>query len=95
MKLWRPYSVFLENCHLFCRTCAEDDQRPKDGSDPTWIKYGGDQIGWLVPAIPTDFPHGLQWNLPAEYSFWGYTSVPDEGVKWWMALHGNAKAVSP
>lgn len=36
----------------------------------------GDQIGWRVPAVPT----------PCWTTFWGYTSVPDEGVAWWHYL---------
>jgi hypothetical protein len=35
-----------------------------------------DQIGWMVPAVPT----------PDGDTFWGYTSVPLEGVLWWKAL---------
>lgn len=35
---------------------------------------GSDAIGWLVPAIPVDD------------TFWGYTSVPDDGCRWWYAL---------
>ncbi len=35
-----------------------------------------DQIGWRVPAVPTEDGEG----------FWGYSSVPDDGVKWWRAL---------
>lgn len=33
-------------------------------------------IGWYVPAVPTAEGHG----------YWGYTSVPDEGVEWWKKL---------
>lgn len=35
-----------------------------------------DWIGNLVPAIPTE-----QGD-----TYWGYTSVPQEGVKWWVRL---------
>jgi len=34
-----------------------------------------DQIGWLVPAVPTE-----------DGSFWGYTSVPPEACEWWYKL---------
>jgi len=34
-----------------------------------------DQCGWLVAAVPT-----------LTGTFWGYTSVPPEGVAWWQAL---------
>ncbi|MCC7422085.1 MAG: hypothetical protein IT428_17540 [Planctomycetaceae bacterium] len=36
----------------------------------------GDSIGWRVPAVPVE---GMD-------AFWGYGSVPDEGVKWWHSL---------
>jgi hypothetical protein len=35
-----------------------------------------DKLGHLVPAVPT--PDGEEW--------WGYTSVPEEGVRWWQSL---------
>lgn len=35
-----------------------------------------DQIGWDVPAIPDE----------ENVSYWGYSSVPQEGVEWWKAL---------
>jgi len=38
------------------------------------LQPGSDQIGNLVPAVPVDG------------SFWGYTSVPKEGVEWWYSL---------
>lgn len=35
-----------------------------------------DQIGWLVPAVPTEDGE----------TFWGYSSVPQPGVEWWKRL---------
>jgi hypothetical protein len=35
-----------------------------------------DQIGWLIPAVPTEEGD----------SFWGYTSVPQPGCEWWYRL---------
>lgn len=40
------------------------------------LNPGCDQIGWLVPAVPVD----------GEPTYWGYTSVPPEGCKWWYDL---------
>ncbi len=37
---------------------------------------GGDQIGWRIPAVPTEDGS----------TFWGYSSVPDGGVAWWKRL---------
>ena len=33
-------------------------------------------IGWLVAAVPTEDGS----------TYWGYTSVPKDGVKWWENL---------
>jgi hypothetical protein len=78
VKLWRQYQTFLDHIELLCCDCGAKDQGKElvdlqpDGS---WGEMKSDQIGWLVPAVPTD--HG---------TFWGYSSVPDEGVRWWRAL---------
>lgn len=54
---------------------------PKEGPPPDAIgiytvQERTDQIGWRVPAVPTE---GFM-------NFWGYTSVPSAGVKWWRNL---------
>lgn len=78
-KLWRPYQSF--HVELFCAWCATRDQNKpgKIDADGFWhddeIEQKCDQIGWLVPAVPTD-----------DGSFWGYTSVPMDRVAWWRAL---------
>jgi hypothetical protein len=95
VKLRCEYQAFLENQRLLCRTCAETDQQPGDGREPTWLKYGGDQIGWLVPAVPTDLPKGRDWKLPRGYTFWGYSSVPQDGCDWWGQLHGIGSRPRP
>lgn len=92
-KLWREYQTFLDHQALSCATCAlERAQKSASG-----CKYVGpvdadgylrvvypehnhehktDQIGWLVPAVPTEDGE----------TFWGYTSVPPDGVSWWRKL---------
>jgi hypothetical protein len=80
-KLWRDYQTFLENLELFCVVCAAESQNKniddidKDGRRSLGEGMMGrtDQIGWLVPAVPT----------PDGETFWGYSSVPEDGVKWW------------
>lgn len=37
---------------------------------------GGDQIGWRIPAVPTEDGE----------TYWGYTSVPQRGCDWWNRL---------
>lgn len=82
VKLWRQSAVFLDNIELLCCDCSTTDQ----GKTLTQLnEYGSyisdyhgrmtDQIGRLVPAVPTD-----------DGSFWGYTSVPQDRVDWWKAL---------
>jgi hypothetical protein len=81
-KLWRDYSTFLNHLELYCAPCAARDQ----GKDVSDIDAGGrrasdlgdrtDQIGCLVPAVPTEDGS----------TFWGYTAVPDDRVRWWRAL---------
>ena len=80
-KLWREYQTFADNTKLLCAECALKDQKKsgpidRDGKRPE--KHGGptDQIGWLVPAVPT---------ADGE-TYWGYTSVPRAGVTWWKSL---------
>lgn len=80
-KLWREYQTFADRTQLLCCDCAGKSQR----RDVSGIRYDGktrgpfgwsDQIGWLVPAVPHEEGD----------TFWGYTSVPDAGVRWWKAL---------
>lgn len=82
-KLWRRYSTFLEHNDLRCCDCAGAKQM----EDVTDIDADGchyvagsvhrtDSIGWRVPAVPTEEGD----------TYWGYTSVPDDGVRWWKAL---------
>jgi hypothetical protein len=80
VKLWRQYQTFLERIELLCASCALKDQikdGPVDDDGRVEFEPGRktDQIGWLVPAVPA--PGG---------TFWGYTSVPDDRVRWWRAL---------
>ena len=78
-KLWQQYQTFSPK--LLCCNCAGKDQ----GKDVSSIDKNGrrpsehgrtDQIGWYVPAVPDEEGVG----------YWGYTSVPDSGVRWWRKL---------
>lgn len=46
----------------------------------TSLLEGIDHIGDMVPAVPIDD------------TFWGYTSVPQEGVDWWYGLYADRDA---
>jgi len=85
-KMWRYYQTFLEKQKLFCAVCAgrnqdidvsDMDEKGKIPSDVfKTVTIRIDQIGWLVPAIPTE----------DEQTYWGYTSVPYNGCRWWDKL---------
>lgn len=78
VKLWREYQTFTPQ--LLCAKCASQDQDKDistlalDGMRLSEMGTWTDTIGWYVPAVPS--PNG----------YWGYTSVPDEGVEWWKRL---------
>jgi hypothetical protein len=85
-KLWRQYQTFLDHIQLMCATCASknqdeyvadiDDNGRRSSKHSCSADGRTDTIGWLVPAIPDE----------EEESYWGYTSVPMEGVAWWRQL---------
>ena len=83
VKLWRPWSTVAEHVVLRCAACAlkrsahadKDVRVDDDGFMPS--RYGRtDQVGSMAPAVPT---------ADGE-TYWGYTSVPDDGVAWWKRL---------
>lgn len=55
---------------LQCVLCATREQQK-----PCTLPES-DQIGWAVPAVPCE--DGSGW--------WGYTSVPERGCRWWRSL---------
>lgn len=82
-KLWRDYQCSLDYQTLLCAKCAAEEQKKnisdidKDGKRGGEIPgYRTDQIGWRIPAVPTK----------RNDTFWGYTSVPRDGVRWWRRL---------
>ncbi len=92
-KLWREYNTFLSHQSLRCSVCAlaressakctyeaiDNNGRLERtyylNGEKRWTSTS-DQIGWLVPAVPTEEGD----------TYWGYTSVPPEGVIWWRSL---------
>jgi hypothetical protein len=82
-KLWRQYQTFANSIKLLCVDCSAADQSMQlvelreDGTHQHRADgWRCDQIGWLVPAVPTEDGE----------SYWGYTSVPEPGVQWWKRL---------
>ena len=82
IKLWRDYQTFLEHQSLLCAKCAAKEQKKdisdidKDGRRKTEHGIRTDQIGWRVPAVPTE----------ENDTYWGYCSVPSAGCEWWRRL---------
>jgi len=90
VKLWRQYQTMADYIELLCADCAcksrESTKNLVVGDDgkhesPT-TGLRSDQIGWLVPAVPTEDGE----------TFWGYSSVPQEGVDWWKRMPTRKKA---
>lgn len=70
VRLYRDYQTVLDHQRLVCTSCAERAEGRT--VDPSHPH----SIGWKVAAVPTE--DGT--------TFWGYTSVPMAGVRWWDAL---------
>ena len=69
VKMWRMYSSFTPDLH--CKKCSMKKQNKSEED-----LEGTDQIGWRVPAVPTE----------DNTAYWGYTSVPVNAVEWWTNL---------
>jgi Zn ribbon nucleic-acid-binding protein len=84
LKLWRYYNAFVSHQELFCVDCglARDYQGgPKTtevAEDGTHDFYGmrSTELNGLIPAVPTEDGE----------TFWGFSSVPGDGVAWWKTL---------
>lgn len=79
-KLWRQDNTFLDYIKLLCATCAAKSQNKDiqvDSKGHHQSECGeSDQICWYVPAVP----------IEEGDTYWGYASVPDNGVIWWRNL---------
>jgi hypothetical protein len=81
-KLWRQSNTMASALELMCGPCALKDQKITgeiDANGKVYDKSVGmdcDQIGWLLPAVPCE----------NEDTYWGYSSVPQDGVNWWRNL---------
>jgi len=88
VKLWRWYQTFLDDQRLYCVDCAIENQHKQDcakyvhadavredGKSFSFEQWG-DQIGWLVPAVPTEEGD----------TYWGYGNTPQAGCDWWRRL---------
>ncbi len=81
VRMWRQYQTFLDRIKLMCMACAEADQDRicelrSEASVFRSRRGPSDQIGWLIPAVPTSEGD----------TYWGYSSVPQDRIEWWQAL---------
>lgn len=78
VKLYRQYQTFMSHQELFCLLCAIEDQGEQTEWSGKVVEDGHEphSIGWLVAAVPTEEAD----------TFWGYSSVPQDGVEWWKQL---------
>ena len=82
IKLWREYQTLADHTKLLCADCASKDQKKditsidEQGFHTDQLGFKTDQIGWYIPAVPVE----------GDDTYWGYTSVPQEGVDWWERL---------
>jgi len=84
VKLWREYQTLKVN--LLCATCACKNQEKDistldaDGRIDSEISGKTDQIGWYIPAVPSEE------STLERMVYWGYCSVPGPGIDWWKKL---------
>jgi hypothetical protein len=109
-KLWRQYQTFAEHIQLLCAKCSGADISTLDANgtvestifkrgekvsqhgtgkvgvlgDPDFPVPRTDQLGGLMPAVPTENGD----------TYWGYTSTPDEGCRWWKSLDSQPKVTA-
>lgn len=82
VKLWRQYNILACYVDLLCVDCAcrqekiDPNSVEEDGRRKIDYEQMTDQLVYLIPAVPT-----IEGD-----TFWGYTSVPEEGVLWWKNL---------
>lgn len=74
VRLWREYNTFVDCQTLRCRPCAIKSKPPED--EDIEERFDSDQVAGMVPAVPTEDGE----------TFWGYSSVPMDGVRWWYGL---------
>ena len=82
IKLWRDVCCCASQVDLRCASCMNCGD-VDEGGYFIHKQYGiktdqctTDELGSMVPAVPTE----------CEDTYWGYTSVPDDGVRWWRSL---------
>lgn len=80
LKLWRECQKIDFRTKLFCAACAEKNQQKEHEENwkSQFLLGTGSGIGFLIPAIPK-----------GENIFFGYSFIPESGMKWWKNLPKN------
>lgn len=76
VRLWREYQTMASRTVLECRACAMKSQDYTEEKLQDIPTRDDAAIGWRVAAIPCE----------DDETYWGYTSVPPEGLVWWKRL---------
>lgn len=100
VKLWREYNTLSDYTDLLCFTHTMEAVRNSRGfsgsTDLLGRPYTPERsMLWnRVAAVPDNF--AVCMTEPID-SYWGYTSVPQDGVEWWNALPAESSdgKVSP
>lgn len=78
LKLWRMANGArnADGHELLCAVCLAPFVQVDNWGKSITGSFGSatDQLSGWLPAVPTDG------------TYWGYTSVPDAGVTWWVNL---------
>lgn len=79
VKLWRGFHgwKFEDKYDLLCAKCVAPQGvhvNEKGKAMCGELQIYSDQVGGGLPAVPVDS------------TYYGYTSIPDEGVTWWVGL---------
>lgn len=72
VRLWRPS---CDTGPLRCEDCGTKSEIAKGRSERSIRERSGDQLGYLLPAVPDE-----------DGSTWGYSSVPEPYCIWWYRL---------
>lgn len=84
VKLWRDYNCFMDQQDFTCFKCTNPEIPESEKMVSRITGRPTDQIGDKVPAVP----YYDDFNNPTKTfsTCWGYTSVPSDGVNWWVTL---------
>lgn len=88
VKLWREVG-FFGHVRSWCAPCAgHDNDVDEFGRSPSYYTNSDGEtrsMGDSDQLYPSKYGNLLP-SVPCDGGWWGYTSVPDFGCKWWKEL---------